>query len=330
MHVQLAVGPSSEQTALLAKTTTSEQTLPDGPGLTQSQGYLLMFFSAVFEAVREFLVRIIETALQFPPSTSLIMSAIVYVTLSTIYLIRFNLFKTSAMPLGQLVRLGIRGFCAAYSVYLSNVAIARIPVGLVLTLFATAPSITTVLAVIFLSEPFTRSDFGILVLNILGVSLVTRPTALGSHPEAVFGVVATLMATVIASAGFVILRSMGQHVHFMLHIFSIGVSSSLICLLVVDMNDINAIRSSATGTTIAVTTGFLGFFLKVCVNSGMQVTRPGPALVIRSAGVPLGFLLGLIFLSERLTLIPAIGAMLVLSSVACIGIKETLDNQTNA
>lgn len=68
--------------------------------------------------------------------------------------------------------------------------------------------------------------------------------------------------------------------------------------------------------------GVAGFVSQCLLNFALGIAPSGPAVVVRSANVPLTFVLGFLFLDERPAVVSVLGVGVVLVSVAMIGLQK--------
>lgn len=285
-------------------------------------GYILVFLAAVFQASHATTYRIAETAFGMPPSISLLFYSFSFVTLCLLYLWFFSLFATLKLPRLQLFRLMAHGMCTACTAYLNNIALVYVSVGITLTILATVPALTSVLAMVFLGDPMSLSDVLVLFVNLVGVALVSQPALVSGDHAQLFGIAACLCSVLTASVGFCLVKAMGHRVHFVLNTLAIGLAGLVMCLCITPATDLSQISGDPTGLLLLVFGAVLGFSSQCFINRGVQICRPGPALVVRSCNVPVSLGLGLLFLHEGISPIAFSGVCLVLLSIAFTGFSQ--------
>lgn len=149
-------------------------------------GYGMIAISACTQAVRAALFHGAMTRSTISPSASLFLSGITFTVLSVLGILFFNLQeRVMKTPRKQVLQLVLRGLISGVMVFTNTFALSLIPVGTALTLFATAPAITSVLAAIFLNDPLTVTDAAVLLANLVGVTLVARPSTVSSQTSTV-------------------------------------------------------------------------------------------------------------------------------------------------
>lgn len=302
-------------------------------------GYSLMFLAGVAEATRCLLFHAAETLFGFPVSLGLLFTAAVFTVLSGLYVTLVLGVSSLRMPRGRAMRLCARGLLAAIAAYGKNLALAYIPLGTELTIFSTSPVIAAILAAAFLGDALTWVDALILATDVVGVILVSSPALPGNSANlanadaissaaaghgAFIGIIAAIVAAVSSATGLVLVRVMGDNVHVMHNLLATGLGCFIVGFATTSASDLSKFGASVSGTSLAFGAVMLGFTYQTFVNRSLQLCRPGPALVVRSFNVPVSFILGLVFMGEGITLTAVLGVLLVLSSIAYIGLGEVL------
>lgn len=295
---------------------------------TRAAGYCFMALSALFHALMSFFVRVSESSYDYPTSCCLMVRAFTSIGLSILYLSIHDLFHTLKLTTTQVVLLSLRGVFGAGAGACTFFSLQYLPVGIAITILYSSPAITSVLAAIVLKEPFTMAHFLTLVLNFTGVIMTSRGSY-SSHNTAnqfvLIGVTFAILAAVFASIAFILIRIMGLRVHFILGCLFYGVGCFFLSFFIGSYEDVLMISSNYKGTFFALLSGFAGFGSQSMLTRGVQRLAPGPAAVVRSLNVPISFLLGLVFLSEKPSAFSAFGVSLVLLSIASVAWQKQLE-----
>lgn len=106
------------------------------------------------------------------------------------------------------------------------------------------------------------------------------------------GTAAGLGAALSASAGFRIVKVMGVHVHFEPNTLVVGLAGVILSAFMTSRADVWDTLQNGYALTLMTLYGVLGFASPCFINWGMQICRPGPALIVKSFSVPVTFLLG--------------------------------------
>lgn len=326
----LPSNPDTENTTSTTNAITEPLATPEA---TQLKGYLFMIISALCYALVTFFVHVAETKYHLPMASAIVVRAGTSLTMSTIYMMYNRLLHTLVLPPKQWLRLGARGILGATTAALSFAAAARIPIGTLVTLMYTSPALTSILAALFLHDVFSLRLVGILAINFMGIVLVSRPALTLTDPHmqqlAVEGTGLALVSAFTASCVFVLVRSMGLQVHFVLGVFAYGFGCVLVSLVIADAHALQQIRDNVPGMLFALASGISGFGSQTMLNRGLQLCPAGPAIVVRSITVPVSFVLGLIFLGEVPSFWSIVGVGIVMSSIVAIAyVKLALKRQS--
>lgn len=273
-----------------------------------------------------FLVHIAEVNYFFPSASAVIIRACTSLTLSTLYLLCNHdaLLSTRSLTPRTTSLLTLRGLFGGLSGWLSFAALARLPVGTAMTLFYASPALTTIASALILHDhPLTFPLACTIIANFIGVALVSSGAdILTKGIEHLDGILYALGMACCATAVFVLQRAMGLRVHFVLGVFAYGMGCVLVAGLSAKWDDVLAVMYNRKGALFALGSGLAGFGSQSFLNRGLQHSPAGPAIVVRSMSVPVTFVLGLVFLGERVTLRAITGVAMVLGSVAMIGLQK--------
>lgn len=268
-----------------------------------------------------FLIRVAESRYGYPTISAIIIRSFTSIFLSLAYLTFHKLFHKLLLSRLHLTLLSLRGLFGAATGVCTFFSLNYLPVGIAITILYASPAITSVLAAIFLGDAFTPSHILTLVLNFTGVTLTSHGSyaARDAAPDGILlGVSYAMLAALAASIVFILVRAMGLRVHFVLGCLFYGVGCAVMALLLGSRADLIAIRDNANGTVFALLSGLAGFGSQALLTRSLQLVPPGPAAVVRSLNVPLSFVLGLVFLAERPSVVSTLGVALVLASIASV------------
>lgn len=327
--------PRPEEQPLLPKPASQPpSTTPSTTTPSPIFGYLFMLLSATCHATMTVLLRLGSTHHAFPPVSSALTRSIVSTPLSLLYIFLLSDFRktfTALSPTSYLI-LSIRGFCGASGVFSLIKALSLIPVGNAVTIFFSSPAITTLLCAIFLAERATAVDILATIACFVGVLLVSNPSFL--HPtvahlsrQSAIGSFYALLAAIFASIGYVIVRRMRVRVHFMLNVSAFGMSMGVLAGLFARKGDVAEIFSNRTGMLLNLAAAVAGFGSQSFLNLSLQTCRAGPAVVIRTASVPLAYLMGMVVLGEHASIATMVGVLLVMSAGGAIAVCAALDKE---
>lgn len=313
-------------------TVTDDVVEEDEHNKLQARGYFFICCSAVSHALMTFFIRVAESRYMYPSLSAIVVRAIVFILMSIFYLSTHGLLHKLFLSRRLFTLISLRGLFAAIAGVCTFFALKYLPVGIVMTVLYASPAMTSVLAAVFLNDPFTAAQLLTLVLNFSGVLLTSR----GSYASqengslALIGIGFALISAMSASLVFILVRKMGFRVHFILSCLFSGLGYVLVSCVLATRDDLSAIKNNLTGSIFALLSAFAGFASQTMLTRGLQLVSPGPAAVVRSLNVPLTFLLGLVFLSERPSAFSLMGVSLVLLSVATVAWQKQLISRRQA
>jgi drug/metabolite transporter (DMT)-like permease len=200
---------------------------------------------------------------------------------------------------------------------LSSISVIHIDLGEATVLFFTGPAFTTLFARIWLNEPISKLDGLSIIACLSGVILVARPTFLfGTDLQVVnslhqtvkltinkrvIAIAAALVGAVMSALAYVLVRKLGNRVHYMCHVVAFGIVSSIYsgCLLWVEwMADKNPIIQNPTLLQWCILSGvgIVAFIGQVLLNFGLQLAPAGPGVLMRK------YVLFYVFLTKHIPL----------------------------
>ncbi|KAI0564385.1 EamA-like transporter [Gracilaria domingensis] len=182
-------------------------------------GLAWITLSAVLVAVPSVTARLAVIRYNFHVIAIAFLRCFVQFILSSISLL--GVVKVSAVALSRThtTILFIRGVCGSIAIILVYASVAYLPAGVVSAISASSPVLTMMLSWVFLKETSSVWDIICALIGICGVLLIAGPNA---SKQDILGVVLAFLSACFEAAGYVCVRGMGTHVHFMLSAFAIG------------------------------------------------------------------------------------------------------------
>lgn len=214
---------------------------------------------------------------------------------------------------GLLALRGLLGFAAVSSFFY---AVIHLPLADVTVIHYTNPAFTAVFAAIVLAEPIRARDGASLVVSLVGVVLIARPTFLfGGDPLDPFAVGTALLGAALAAAAYVTVRALRKTEHALVIVLWFGVVSTLGAV-------------PATAADFVLPTGWLWLGLlgvgvsthlgQVWVTKGLALVPAGRAMTIGYVQIVFAALWGILFFNERPGLSTLIGTALILASTMAL------------
>lgn len=320
------LGELGENTPLLPAP--SQQERPSEP--TELHGYLLMAGSCIGFAIMSLQVHIAENKLNFPATSSLFIRAVVQATLAFTYIIRYLPFPETFTNLTrkQVKLLAFRGVAGSLAIALYLATLKRLPVGDGVTLFFSTPVITLILSGLVLGEQIKMIDGAAAAISFTGIVLIARPdfsltSDIAPH-DRILGGIYGIVGAVLSSIVYVIVRSLGTSIHFMVSVFALGFVAIFTATALGGALGPVAFWNMKEGALLIVISSLFAFSAQCCVNRGLQLCPSGPGVLLRNLDVPLAYILGLMFLNESPSLLSFIGSMFVLLSAVMVGLRKMM------
>lgn len=283
--------------------------------------------------------------------------SVTQLTLAAIYLILFVDIRshlpafTRSVILLVLLRgtLGTIGFICLFK------SLALLPLGDAITLFFLGPIFTLILTYQTLGERVAPLEWLLSLISFLGVALISRPALSASAvPHHVLGVILAISAAALSAGAYSVVRSLGQRIHFMFNVLSLGLCSSigwLTCamlsfccfligvdgkLLVTDIffavttvwlwptlaASVRGYAASNATLTLLLLQGFFAFFGQCFLNSALQYAG-GLSVMMRNLDVPIAYAFG-IGLGEVPTWQAGVGSAMVVVASATISFRRAM------
>lgn len=292
---------------------------------SQSQivGITLMLVSALFFCTMTVLVRYILAYQGISVATMVLLRGTTQSSLAFVSVSMFGKVKeVFRVPRRLLPLLILRGILGSVSLSLYYMSLTRLNLGMTTSIFFINPIFTLIVSRIFLNEQFGRVEAIAAISSILGVFLIANPTLdLGDvhDPQYIFGVLFGLLSAGFVAFTLVTIRAIGSQIHFMNNVVALG--TGVMILGIAMGGTYNVTRESPKGLLLAVLACFSGYIGQCLFNFSLQLIKAGTGSVLRTIDVPLAYTLGVLFLGEVPHVVSLIGAGMVVSSCAAIGLN---------
>ncbi|PXF48342.1 hypothetical protein BWQ96_01802 [Gracilariopsis chorda] len=291
-----------------------------------------MLCCALAHSTLTFLIRLGATRFAFPALSTILIRSVIDGTLSSLYIIKYVDYEENIRSVTgrQWLFVVFRGVTAGCSIFCQVTALKLISMGNAVTLLSTCPTISTVMAAIFLSEPVGSIDVLSLITSFVGVVLVAQPSFLHfpsrSDSEASkdvdIGYGIALAAAWFTSSMSVATRFLGRSVNFMVNVLSLAVFLFTISLMLCGPREFDNLKNNIPGLSVNILAGICGCIAQSCLSKSLQFCRAGPALLVRSMTIPFSYCYGLIFLGEKPSLLTLSGVAMVVAAVIALSLKE--------
>lgn len=306
-------------------------------------GYMFILFTCLLFSVNVISMRTVTSIYGVPSDTVLFIMSIVMTTLSVIYLLINGKVRRSMFQLSKahLLRTVVRGIVGSVNTLLLYISIRLIPAGQADAAYFATPAFTLLFAAASLRERVRRADVFLACGSFLGILMICSPafsskmapmTANNVDVQSqrvmrVLGVLSALGSALFNAAGFVITRSVSHHVHFMHLVFALSVCCFILTSLVGgSVNPVTLHETNPHGLFLSIFCGIVVFLAQTFMHVGLKFVPAGRGSLVRNCEVPLVNILGILFLGETPTLMPLLGAIVVVASSVAIGVRELKRN----
>lgn len=129
-------------------------------------------------------------------------------------------------------------------------------------------------------------------------------------------VICGILSALIIAVALVSQRALGSSVHFMLSVFTLGVSCLVVSVVLGAVNSIwrfiGDAKTAKIGVLYGVLSGMFASLAQALTNKGLQHCEVGPGALIRNSEIPFVHMFGMVFLNETPGLVTLLGSTLVI------------------
>jgi len=291
-------------------------------------GFFLVACSAFSFSVMALLVRMgaIFKEMRFPSFQLVLSRSVFQFAAATVVLL--SLGRNPLGPKEMRIWLLMRGLVGGVGVIFLFFSLTKLSLGECTVLVFTMPIFTIVFSRIFLGEPLDVVDEAFGLLCLCGIALVAQPHMLfdpnfsQAARDRLFGACAALAAALAQASIFIIIKSMGGRVHYMMNVQYLGLVCALISPIgaVVFKEHKWHLPSSLEEGVVLLGVGFFGLLAQIFISRGLQLCRAGAGAILTNLQILFSFVLGVVFLDEIPSATSVIGGLIILTStlgVAC-------------
>lgn len=201
-------------------------------------------------------------------------------------------------------------------------AIELIPLGDASVLFYTAPVYTILLARVFLKEPCTCFNVGVIFVVMFGIVLVTQPplTFLSStiSPTYFKGVVMGLIAALTDAIGNVVLREL-KSVHYSTVMFLHGILSLTFTSALIPFTDWTP---KPTAPLLPLLMSVFSAMEQFSLAWALNAERAGPVSLCQVFDIIFAYSFQVLFFDEQITFISFLGGSIIAVAVLAMTMRE--------
>eukprot|EP00177_Eucheuma_denticulatum_P001444 GFKZ01002602.1.p1 GENE.GFKZ01002602.1~~GFKZ01002602.1.p1 ORF type:complete len:325 (-),score=35.62 GFKZ01002602.1:379-1284(-) len=267
----------------------------------------------------------------FPPSTALLLRALLQTTFALHHLLTNPSARASLSTLTRstLTLLILRGILGAIAMALWFYALKLLPVGDASTIVYLHPIFAMIIAYFTLAEPITIPHVIAAIVSFSGVYLIAQPAnhsvTMDIPPaQRITGSLYALLSALGAAVSFVIVRGLGLRINFMTSILSLGVMYLLVSIAMGGIMDWAELKAQWKGVGWAVVGSVCGVLSQCLTNAGLQHCPAGAGQVVRMVGVAMTYALGIAFLGETPSWASVAGGGLVVMAASVIAWTKTV------
>lgn len=234
-----------------------------------------------------------------------------------------------------------RGIYGAIGLALYYYSLTVLPIADATVLFFTGPVFTSIFAYLWLGESFTFFDKCASVICLIGVIFTAKPPFIFGNldffqdptipsSKEILGAAAAVTGAVLSACAYVTVRKIGSDVHFLNHVVSFGLASTVFSgfMIALDSGNIRNTLSDNLGfnyqTSLLLLVGTTAVVGQCLLNRGLQLCRAGPATLMRNVDVVFAYIYGIFIFNEIPSLISLFGALLIITCTLSMGLKKWL------
>ncbi|CDF36502.1 unnamed protein product [Chondrus crispus] len=328
LPLPLVSSPNPPDSKATWETTPLLPPVEDPEPSSELTGYILMALSTLGYSGMSFFTHVGESKYGFSPVSSIFIRSVLHTFLTVLYLLCLvdipQMFaRFTRRQLFLLLARGVIGTIGMLCVYIS---LSKLPVGDAISIFFCYPVITMLLSGVFLGETITRMDGLTALISFTGIILIARPgfndpESLISHTDRFIGSFTAVAGAFSASIAYVIVRGLGKSIHYVTSVLSLSSLCLLASVLLGGSIGPAGMQENKKGVMCITLAAFFAFAGQMCLNKGLQHCRAGRGALIRNVDVPVLYILGLLFLGEKITWFSLLGTCCVLTATAVIGLR---------
>jgi drug/metabolite transporter (DMT)-like permease len=272
-----------------------------------SAGLRYMAVSAFFFSLMGLLVKLLGQRL---PSQEIVFARSLLVLIFAWMMLR----RAGASPWGNDKKwLFMRGFLGFVALSCFYYGLTHLPLADATLIMYTNPVFTGIFAAIFLKESIARSDVAGVLLSLVGVALIARPSFLFGGPERLdpLAVGVALAGSIVSATAYTIVRKLRRTEDPMTIVFYFPLISTpaAIPLALPD-----ALVPQGWEWAMLLALGLITFIAQVTMTRGLSMEKAGRATSVSYLQVVFAFIWGMVFFREFPTPLSIVGAFLILLS----------------
>jgi len=243
--------------------------------------------------------------------------------------------EVPVFPIGKRTLLLIRSALGATNLMVHFYSLQHLPLADTVMISASSPMFTVFFARIFIKETIKIIDIVNVFLVFGGIVLIVKPPFLfgdsvqmyNDDPEAIYAVIAMVLASVFLQANVYVTLRMLKDVHWSATVSSFGVFGFVQCLTVMLLWGETCLPALGLERLYVVLIGLLSFFAQIgLVVSAQFESATNVALLRKAFDVIFAFIFQILFFHQIPGAFSVVGAMLISMAVLSSGAKKILEN----
>ncbi|KAL3271280.1 hypothetical protein HHI36_021770 [Cryptolaemus montrouzieri] len=235
--------------------------------------------------------------------------------------------QEEVLPRGKKIILFLRSFMGTAALMLSFYAFRHMPLADASVIVFSVPVFTAIFAKMFLKEPCGLFTVFSVILTLIGIVLITRPTVIfgntvdSDEKADIWAGVAAFSSTLFGAIAYVLLRAL-KSIHFSVVMTNFGSFALIQCSLVSYFIGALCVPPCGYDRYLIVALAVFSFIGQILLTLALQLEQAGPVAIARSCDIAFAFIWQVMFFNEIPNMFSVGGAILVLSSVVLIGMRK--------
>lgn len=245
--------------------------------------------------------------------------------------------QQTVFPKGKRLILVLRCFVGTTGLMLSFYAFRHMPLADASVIIFSTPVFVAIFARLFLKEPCGLFNVATVILTLIGVVLITRPSAIfgnsipsltdeqindiEQNANGVWGPVSALLSTLFGASAYVTLRAL-KGLHYSVVMTNFGAFALIYTMIVTWSVDAMCWPYCGSERWLVIALGLFSFMGQILLTISLQIEQAGPVAIARSADIVFAFIWQIMFFKEVPNGYSIAGAILVTSSVVLTGLKK--------
>ena len=202
--------------------------------------------------------------------------------------------------------LTLRSLLGLSGVYMYFLAISKLDLGVAVTLNKMSPFFVMIFAVIFLNESFTKHKLASLLVAIVGVLIIMRPSA---NFDIFYGLIG-LLSAIVAGGAYTVIRKLKDYDHPLVIIFYFCLYSVVITLPIALYNGIQIDAPIDLGILTLI--GLFAVIAQTCMTFAYRHAPASELAIYSYMNIVFSSIIGIILFNEIIAPLNILGISLII------------------